>query len=199
MYAVVAPGFSCTYTNWADVERIKALYPYPKWHKCTTPEDAQEWIRRNSYGHGLSRVYNYGNTLDNLCLYVQYKIFDSCIKYMVDCSSIGGIKIDAPGTVIKYQGTKIFIELQDIFVSNETIAGHMSAIYNLLQILGDYIDVNIELPYYSLFYGLTSYSKGNSRTVTIVKKAIEERLGAVAFSLKMDQFSKEEYNAGGVQ
>ena len=193
MYAVVAPGFACVYSNWADVERIKKLYPYPKWVKCKTDEEAQEWIRRNSYGHRLSRVYNYGNTLKDLHIYVNYHICKDSVLYVLDCSRIGRVQIDSDNVEVKYEGSKISVKLNDIFVSNETIAGHMSAIYNLLKILGDYIDVNIELPYYSLFYSLTSYSRGNCRAITIVKKVIEERLGAVAFSLSMDKFSEEEY------
>ncbi len=192
MYAVIAPGFSCVYTNWADVERIKALYPYPKWCKCKSNDEALEWIRRNSYGHSLSRVYNYGNTLKNLYIYVTYHIYKDSVCYNLDCSRIGRIRINAPNTVVQYLGSKVSVKLENIFVSDETIAGHMSVIYNLLQIVGDFIDVNIELPYYCLFYCLTSYSRGNSRTITIVKKAIEERLGAVSFSLNMDKFSKEE-------
>ena len=62
MYAVVAPGFSCVYSSWSDVERIKALYPYPKWCKCSTETEAQAWIKRNSYSNKLSSIYNYGNT-----------------------------------------------------------------------------------------------------------------------------------------
>ena len=62
MYAVVAPGFSCVYSSWSDVERIKALYPYPKWCKCNTETEAQAWIKRNSYSNKLSSIYNYGNT-----------------------------------------------------------------------------------------------------------------------------------------
>lgn len=195
MYAVVAPGLSCTYSNWADVERIKALYPYPKWAKCKTYEEAQEWLKRNSYSHRLSRVYNYGNTFKELYIYVKYKIDKGAVHYYLDCSRIGRVRITAPDTTVRYSGTDVYVRLNNIFISDETIAGHMSAIYNLLKILGDYIDVNIELPCYAIFYCLTGYSKGNSRTIAIVKKLIDERLGAVALSLKMDKFSQEEIDA----
>ena len=192
MYAVVAPGFSCVYSNWADVERVKALYPYPKWCKCYSEEEAQAWIKRNSYGKHLSRVYNYGNSFPELNIYVRYHIGTDCVYYILDCSKVGSIRIHAPDALVEYKGSKIFVKLPNIKVSNETVAGHMSAIHNLLQIVGDYVDLNIELPYYSLFYCLTGYSRGNSRPITLVRQLIDRRLGAVALSLKLENFSKEE-------
>lgn len=192
MYAVVAPGFSCVYSNWADVERVKALYPYPKWCKCYSEEEAQAWIKRNSYGKHLSRVYNYGNSFPELNIYVRYRISTDCVYYILDCRKVGNIRIHAQDALVEYKGSKIFIKLPNIKVSNETVAGHMSAIHNLLQIVGDYVDLNIELPYYSLFYCLTGYSRGNSRPITLVRQLIDRRLGAVALSLKLENFSKEE-------
>lgn len=192
MYAVVAPGFSCVYTNWADVERVKALYPYPKWCKCRSEEEAHAWIKRNSYGKHLSRVYNYGNTLKDLYIDAKYKIGEDCIYYVLDCKHVGKIRIRAEDVFIEYKGSKIYIKLPDTYVSDETVAGHMSAIHNLLRIVGDYVDVNIELPYYSLFYCLTVYSRGNNRPVQLVKSLIDSRLGAVALSLKLENFSEEE-------
>lgn len=192
MYAVVAPGFSCVYTNWADVERVKALYPYPKWCKCRTEEDAHEWIRRNSYNRSLTGIYNYGNTLNDLYINASYKIGADCIYYVLDCSRVGRLRISASDALIEYKGNKIYVRLPNIKVSNETVAGHMSAIHNLLQIVGDYVDLNIELPYYSLFYCLTVYSKSNNRYIYRVKDLIDNRLGAVAYTLKMNNLSAEE-------
>lgn len=191
MYAVVAPGLSCIYTNWSDVERIKALYPYPKWYKCQSEEEAHAWIKRNSYSRNLSRVYNYGNTFPNLHVDAKYMIFNDSIRYVLDCSKIGHIRIHAEGVLTEYKGSKIYVILPNIFVSNETVAGHMSAIHNLLQIVGDYVDINIELPYYSLFYCLTVYSRGNNRHIQLVKDLIAGRLGAVALSLKLENFVEE--------
>lgn len=191
MYAVVAPGFSCVYTNWADVERIKALYPYPKWYKCSNEEDAYRWIKRNTYGWTLHEVYNYGNTFKQLYVDAKYKIGKDCVFYVLDCSRVGRIRIHHPTALIEYKGDKIFIRLPNITLSEEAIAGHMSAIYNLLLIVGDYLDINITLPYYSLFYCLSSYTRGNSRPVMLVRELISNRLGAVAYSLKLEHLNEE--------
>ena len=195
MYAVVAPGFSNVYSSWYDVERIKKLYPYPKFCKVRNEAEAYEWIRRNSYGTGLSRVYNYGDTFSDLYIYVTYKIGPDCVYYVLDTSRIGNIRIHSSEALIEYKGDKIYIKYPNLFITNESIAGHMSIVYNLLILVGDYIDVNIELPYYSIFYALTSYSKGKCRSIQVVQDLISARLGAVAYSLKMENFSDEEISS----
>lgn len=191
MYAVIAPGFECIYTSWKDVERIKALYPYPKFCKCNSEDEALEWIRRNKYARKLDSIYNYGNTFSDFYADVKYKIGDNCVYYVINTSRIGHLRINSPDTLVEYKGNKIYVKCLNIKVSNETLAGHLSAIYNLLGIVGPYIDINLELEHYALYYALTVYSKGKSRPVNIVRKALAERLGATAISLK---FINEEVN-----
>ena len=38
-YAVIVPGMSRVFKRWSDVERIIALYPYPKYRKFETEEE----------------------------------------------------------------------------------------------------------------------------------------------------------------
>lgn len=185
MYAVVAPGFKGVFESWSDVERIKVLYPYPKWAKVKTAEEANTWLARNAYGRNLDYIYNYGDTFEKLHLDAKYRIGTDCIFYVIDFKNLGHLRITAPNTLVKYEGTKAFVRLKGVTVSEESLSGHLSAVYSLLEILGPYVDVNIELPYYSIFYALTSYSRGKNRYVTIVKDLITNRIGEVAYSLHM--------------
>lgn len=185
MYAIVAPGFSNIYTNWRDVERVKALYPYPKWCKCKSEEEAYEFIRRNKYGFELSSIYNYGNTFDNLYLTAFYKIGDNCVYYIVDCSKVGKMRVSNANAIIEYRSDKIYIKLPDIRVSDTSISGHMSAIYHLLVLLGDFVDINLVLPNYSIFYALSSYKGTKCRSVQIVQSLIKKRLAAISYTLEI--------------
>lgn len=191
MYAIVAPGFSGVFTNWEDVERIRAFYPYPKWSKFYSEEDAHEWIRRNAYTSKSSYVYNYGDTFSNFHVDAKYRILKDCVLYRFDCKKVGNLRISVPNALVEYRGTTIYVKLNNTYLSDETVSGHMSAIHNLLSMLGDYVDVNIELPYYSLFYCLTVYSKGNNRSINLTKRLIESRLGAVAYSLNFGNLEEE--------
>lgn len=189
MYAVVAPGFSSVYTNWKDVERIHALYPYCKWCKCRNEKDAQEFIKRNTNNHVVKQLYNYGDTLRDLYIDAIYKIGPDCVYYVFYCQRVGNIRLHNDVALIEYKGSKIYAKIPDIYLSPDSIAGHMSAIHNMLLLLGDYVDVNITLPNFSIYYALTSYSRGNSRAITVTRDLIDRRLCNVAYTLKMRNFA----------
>lgn len=189
MYAVVAPGISCVYTNWKDVERIKALYPYPKWVKVNSEKEAQEWLRRNTYGHGLKTITKYGNTLESLYVNAKYLILEDCLCISYDTSRLGFVRLPKSTNLVEYKGSKIFVKIPNTKLSNETIVGHMSAIYNVLQTIGDIVDINIELPYYSIYYSLTGYSKGNQKSINTVKNLIKNRQGAVSYSVLLRELN----------
>lgn len=191
MYAVVAPGLSTIYTNWNDVERIKKLYPYPKWKKVYSEADAKEWLRRNTYGTGLRTVTKYGSTIDDLYINVQYKIFPDCLAIVYDTSRVGNVRLPSTRNIVAYNGDKISVKVPNIFLSNESISGHMSAIYNILNLIGDIMDVNIELPNYSIFYSLTGYSKGNQRAIATVQDLIRNRQGAVSYTMKIKEYEND--------
>ena len=191
MYAVVAPGFSCVYTNWKDVERIKALYPYPKWCKCQTESEAHEFIRRNSYGKSVKQLYNYGDTFSDLFVDIKYRIGPDCVYYMLDTKRVGNLRLPTDRALVEYKGNRIYVKIPDIYLSDESIAGHMSAIYNILALIGNFVDVNIELPNYSIFYCLTAYSRGNNHSVKVTRDFINERLCKVAYTLKMRNYGDD--------
>lgn len=191
MYAVVAPGFNSVYINWKDVTRAKALYPYIKWHKCKTEEEAREFIKRNSTHHVVKQLYNYGETLQDLYINAKYRIGPDCIYYVFNTKRVGRIRLDAKGVIVEYKGDEIRVKMPDIYLSDESIAGHMSAIYNMLMILGEYVDVNIEIPNYSVFYALTSYSRGSVRAISTTRNLISNRLCKVAFTMKLRNYADE--------
>lgn len=189
MYAVVAPGFSSVYTNWKDVERIHALYPYCKWRKCSNELDAQEFIKRNTNNHIVKQLYNYGDTLRDLYIDAVYKIGKDCVYYIFYCQRVGNIRLHNDNALIEYKGSKIYVKIPNIYLSDKSIAGHMSAIHNMLQLLGEYVDVNITLPNFSVYYALTSYSRGNSRAITVTRDLIDRRLCNVAYTLRMRNYA----------
>ena len=185
MYAVVAPGFSSVYTDWKDVERIRALYPYPKWIKCRTEAEAHEFIKRNSYSKKVKQLYNYGDTLEDLYVNAEYKIGPDCVYYIIDTRRVGNIRLLSEDALVEYKGNKIFVKIPNIYLSDELLSGHMSAIHNLLHLVGEFIDINITVPNFAVFYSLTVYSKGANRVVQLTRDAISKRLCKVAFTLKM--------------
>lgn len=182
MYAVVAPGICTIYSNWKDVERISKLYPYPKWRKCSNEDEARQWLKHNMYSRNDLSVTHYGNTFDNMYIDAKYKILDNAVGYVFDCSRVGTLRFTVPTGIVEYKGQCAYIKMQNIKLSNQSIASHMSAIYNMLTIVSDNFDVDIHVEYYSIFYAIANYSNGANKYVSLVQNLIRNRLGEIAIT-----------------
>ena len=190
-YAIVAPGYSTVTTDYKVVERAKVFYPYLKWRKCDNEQSARDFIAKNYTAKRVELIYNYGDTFPDLYVTASYTIANNAVYYVIDTRRVGNLKISFPNILIEYKANKIFIKLPNAHLSPALISGHMSAINYLLCILGDYIDINLEVPNFSVYYALTQYAGGNSRTVKIVRDKIANRLCKVAYTLKLEDADYE--------
>ena len=183
-YAVIAPGVERVTDNWKDVERIKYLYPYPKWSKWSTTEAAEAWIKRNRYAHPIQMLKNYGDTFKEFAVHVEYKIGVHSVYYKITTSDTGTLYLPKQdeNTLVEYEGNVIRIRVENYVLSNETIAGHMSALYTILAMLGPVIDVDLTIDYYCILYCLTFYSQNKNRSVALLRDTIANRLGATAYT-----------------
>ena len=184
IYAVVAPGYSLVTKDWAQVERVRALYPFPKWKKCYSEEEANLVVKKNYVNTPVRIINNYGDTFRELYVDAWYSIRPDSVCYVFDVSRVGQLKIESDNLIVEYGAGKIYARLPNIILSEESLGGHMSAIYNLLIILGDYVDVNIHVDYFSVFYALTNYKGGRVRSISVTKNLISSRICKCAFTLK---------------
>lgn len=182
-YAVTAPGFSCVYTDWGMVERARVFYPYLKWKKVYSQEQADKFIARNKSDAKIKMIYNYGETFD-ICVTVSYTIHPDSVEYIIDTRKTGMFRLHNPDYIIEYRSTEIRAILPGITLHEDVISSHMSAVYNVLQLLGEYVDVNIVLPNYSIYYALAYYSGTAQRSVCLVQDYIKSRLAKVGYTLK---------------
>ena len=186
IYAIVAPGISLQTRDWRQIERIRALYPYPKWKTCRDEQEATDFIRRHNLKKSLSTLKNYGDTVRNLYLTVEYKITPNNIFYKMDTKHCGRIKVkQLPDNLVQYEKNMIYIRVEAIKLNPDMLSSHMAAIYNIYDIVGDYIDVNVLLPNFSVYYALTSYTRDKVRSVKMTKDRINKRLCKTGYSLNM--------------
>ena len=184
IYAIVAPGYSLVTTDWAQVERVRALYPYPKWKKCFSEEEANLFVKKNYVKNPVKAIRNYGDTFSELYVDAYYTIRDNSVCYVFDVSRVGQLRINSDNLIVEYGAGKIYVRLPNIVLHEESLSSHMSAIYNLLSILGDYVDVNIHVKYFSVLYALTQYGKGKVRSISVTKDLINSRVCKCAFTLE---------------
>ena len=184
-YAIITPGISKITESSSDIERIKLLYPYPKVFAHRDPRVVEEWYANNQYKQPIQFLQNYGNTLKKFTIHGSYRIGENTLFLKYDLKSVGNLFLeeqDDDSVLIEYNGNIIHVRLDNVKLSNTTIDGHMSAIYTLLSVIGNEVDIDIRIQYYSIFYALTLYSKSNRRLINLTKELIRTRHGGTAFS-----------------
>lgn len=184
-YAVIVPGINTVFDKWQDVERICALYPYPKYRKFKTTEECWEYVHRHTTKRVYTDITKYGDTFDKMYVTMEYFIQSDCVCYNFRTNKIGYIAIDnkVPNVVVNNRNGVITAKMKDIYLNNDIISNHLIAIWNGLNILGDYVDVDVKVPDHSIFYALMTY-KGSNRSINRVRDYIDQRFAKVSVSMK---------------
>lgn len=184
MFAVVANGIQTICKTQRQLDYILAVYPYPKFKKCSTEEEAREWIKQNTRQFNIIKYSHYGNTAISGYAIIEYFIANNNVYYNIRTEKVGYIKIQADND-IKVDSRKSLLKVKvcNVRLDNSLIAHHVIAIRRILKLLGSYIDVDIIVPDISIFLALTKYS-GKNYIIKGIQKEIASRLGAVSITIK---------------
>lgn len=183
MYAIVAPGLKGVYEDYHVIERILALYPYAKFRKFLTEAECWDFLNRNENKHTIEEIHNFGDTFDKHHVVMEYFIRDDTLYYNFDTKGLGTLRIFNDKVTIENRSTLIKARIDNVSVDEETINGHIIAIYQGLKLLGDFVDVEVIVPDHSIFYAIKSYT-GSNRVITRLKEYIRSRLGNVSITLR---------------
>lgn len=190
-YGVVAPGICTVYEDFKSVQRIMALYPYPKFRKFRTTEEAWAFVRRYNNKHFYHGVYKYGDTFNNHYISMEYFIGKDSLYYNFRTKKIGYVKIVSSKAEVQNGANLITARIRNIYLNPNMISAHLIAIYHGLELLGDFVDVDVTVKDHSVFYALMTY-KGQNRVIRRVLDKINSRLGKLSVSLP-DFGEEEEY------
>lgn len=142
-------------------------------------------MQRNRNTKMLTNVKKYGDCFDNLYITIEYFIRDRYIYYNLDTSKLGRVRIvcDRDDVFIENRTESMMVRLEMPNLNNDSIMSHAVAVYQILDILGEYVDVEIIVPDHSIFYLLTAYT-GTRYSYLKLLNAIESRKGKVSVTLK---------------
>lgn len=184
MYAFIANGIQTICQSQRQLEILIALYPYPKFQKCSTAEEARKWLRSNQRFFQSTKFSNYGDTALNGYATVTYEIQKDSIFYVVDTTKIGFLRVlSAEDILIDSRKNMLNITYLNMKLNNDLIAHHVIAIRKILRILGKIIDINLCVPDVSIYLAITKYS-GSNYIIKGAQHDIAERLGAVAVTIE---------------
>lgn len=189
-YGVVAPTIHTVYREYTEVKRIITLYPYAKVRSFRTETEAWNFVRRNLNNYELLKLTKYGDTFDEMFVRMEYFIGKDSLFYNYDTSKLGSaIRIVNSKAIIEQTVNSAVVEIPGLSVNPNLIYGHIIAIYHGLDVIGDFVDVDVVVPDHSIFYALNSYT-GNNRVLNRVLTRIKSRLGHLSISLP--EFGKED-------
>lgn len=187
MYVLIANGYSGVIESKETLDVLASIFPYPKFRKVVDKEAAFAFLEKYRRGDYAPVYNNYGDT-DAYYGYakVTYIIDKNDLYVTVDTSKLGNVKLPPPkdrNIVIDNSTQMIRIKIRDINLNDDKISDHCYAIYTILNLIGEFVDVNIEVPDISVYLALFKY-KGEYYSITAAQEEIHNRLGAVAVTIK---------------
>lgn len=185
MFAFVGNGYAAIVRTKRELDRLCLLYQYPKFKKCSTEESAREWLRRNSRSICTTNLQRYGDTSYRGYVDIEYFIDDNFVAYNLDISKVGFVKIRCDDKNVVFTSTNDYIKVKVCKLSLDAslITSHLIAILRALRMVGDFIDVNINVPDMSVVLACTKYI-GNNYVIKKLYKDLHTRKGGVSFTLR---------------
>lgn len=184
MYAVVANGIKTVCYTQRQLDAILAIYPYPKFTKCSTESEARLWISNHNRSIMSRSIQRYGET--NVAGYVDlsYEITEQGVKYKLDLDRLGYVRIlPEENMLMDARQDSIYVTCVDIRLDDNVIMHHAIAIQRILRSIGSIVDVNINVPDISIYLALSKYH-GNNRVLQDYRNLIAGRIGAVSYTVK---------------
>ena len=184
-YGYSYPGKSGVTTDYRDIQTIIKLYPYPKFRCFLNEKDALHFAELHKVATPIASLYHYGDVLENHYVSVQYFILENKVCYNIFHNKMGCIRFntDDDNISIDARGDVTMVAISNIFLDEHKIGDHAVAVYHILKLIGDFIDVDLELPYRCIYYALTAYT-GTDYNICRVQNLIESRVGCLSYSVR---------------
>ena len=186
MYVLVANGYSGLVRDFNTLNKLSAIYPYPKYRKVKNETEGRillERFRRGDYG---SEFDNYGETdKQNGYAKVSYIIDSGNLYVNMDTSKVGFLRVKKPrlkDVFIDNKPDMVRIMVKDINLNDDLISDHCTAISLILRTIGVYCDLNLVIPDISIYLAITKYT-GESYIIKELQEQISTRLGAISYTI----------------
>lgn len=184
-YGFVSNNMTLWTQDFTKVNTLAKICPYPKFRGFQTEEEAILFIKKNKRNKLLKSLKTYGNVFTNVKTQLEYYIEKDRICANLRTKGMYNIRIPTTdkNVLIEYGAKLVKIQLKDIYLNDNLISSHITAIYNLLKLLGDFIDIDIVVPDNSIYYALTTYT-GSNILINRVQLLIKKRFGELAITVR---------------
>ena len=184
MYALVANGYQGIVKTKRELDALIAIYPYPKFRKFYTEEDARKFIRSNTRRYDFN-IREYGDTYERGFITIEYFISKQGILANCITNKAGDIYLihEDENVIIDKRSDFLKIKVKNVELDDKLIPHHLVAIKRLLLLVGDAASVCLVVPDISIYIALTSY-KGANQQILSIQNMIHKRLGTVSYTIR---------------
>lgn len=186
MWAFIASGKTTICKTQSELQKLTMIYPYAKHKYFEFEGQALGWIRQNQRGVYGTRVKQFGGTATSGFIQIEYYIDGENIYYNLGLSKFGRTRVlpdDKEGILVDNRTELIKVKVVNTILNNMLIAHHCIAIQRILNILGEFVDVDFILPDMSIYIALTNY-RGKDVTIKRIQDYISNRMGGVSYTVK---------------
>lgn len=189
MYVLIANGCTEILESREQLDLLQSIYPYPKFRKVKNREDALKFIQRYKRSPAFKAIFSNYGSIDKSFGFVSldYIIDNNTVFANIDTSKAGNVRVPMDFNIgnfhIDNRSNLIKIKISDYVLDDDLIADHCLVIDNLLECLGEFIDVNIIVPDISVYLALTRYN-GENYSIKSCQYRLHNRLGGVGYTIK---------------
>lgn len=170
-----------------DIDKINRLHlthPYASFRRHETEEKALARVERLKKEGKLTSIKKYGNTFNDLYVTVRYFITEDAVYCNIYSKRFGMLDLSSSSKHVKIMNKPGLSTLKfNAKLDDDLIISHLIVIYNVLKILGPYIDVDFIIPDKSIFYALFKYT-GSKADFRHVREFINNRLGEISVTVE---------------
>lgn len=170
-----------------DIDKINRLHltsPYSSFRRHETEEQALKRVERLKKSSKLKSITKYGNIFSNLYITAKYFISDTKVCVNLYTEKVGMLNIETTSKNVKIMNKPGLSTIEfKSSLKEDLIISHLIVIYNVLKLVGPYVDVEFIIPDKSIFYALFRYT-GSRPDLRRVRKYIDDRLGEIAVTIE---------------
>ena len=185
MYAFISNEFQTIVNSQSNLQLLCDLYSYPKFKKVDTYEEGMKYIESCKRKFKKSGKTIFGIKRTTAYLDINYFINDNNIYLNIRTSNFGYISMenlpDNMKSVATYDLVKI--KISNIQIDDSRISSHCIAVYQILRLFDNSINIVLTLPDLSVYLACTRYV-GKNHVIKGVQDLIKSRVGKTIFIVK---------------
>lgn len=165
------------------MQKLFVQYPFSSVRKFYSEEKAWEYVEKHA-PKGKHKIKHIGFTYNELAVDVEYFIYNSeafvNIYLPPKLDTVITPTIDNC-TVTKTMSGIYMVNFKGLELKENSAKSHALVFYNILCLLGNYVDVNLWV-YDDTLYLLDKFYKGSNTVYNELKNLIKTRLGEVGYT-----------------